>query len=134
MQTNAGCMGSWHAYQVRINSYLHKEAKKHYVKDDRSNSSHWYRVAPAAGDLLMDYFSKEFHRFTKRNHSGELKFGMGPHAPYDAWLEIEVRMKANKDIICPAVRVHNDEVRLDPFQAYDEGIRRGLPACGRYLL
>ena len=38
---------------------------------------------------------------------------MGPHASYDELIEIEVRLKASKDMICPAVRVVNDEVRLD---------------------
>ena len=123
MQTNAGGMGSWHAYQVRINPYLHREAKKHLGKDDTSNSSHWYRAAPAAGDLLMDDFSQEFHRFTKLKHKGELKFGMGPHAPYDEWVEIEVRLKATKDMISPAVRVHNDEVRLDPYKHATKGFK-----------
>ena len=27
MQSNGGGMGSWHAYQVRINPYLQREAK-----------------------------------------------------------------------------------------------------------
>ena len=46
---------------------------------------------------------------------------MGPHAPYDEWVEIEVRLKANKDMISPAVRVHNDEVRLDPYKHTTKG-------------
>ena len=83
-------MGKWHAYQVRVNPHLHSEAKKHLGKDDKSNSSHWYRATPAAGDLLMDDFSQEFHRFTKLKHEGELKFRMRPHAPFDELVEIEV--------------------------------------------
>jgi hypothetical protein len=47
-------MGSWHAYQVRNNPHLHKEARKNLGKDDTNNCSHWYRAAPAEGDLLMD--------------------------------------------------------------------------------
>jgi len=83
MKTNGGGMGSWHAYQVRIIPYLHKEARKHLGKDDTNKSSHWYRAVPAEGDLLMDGYRQEFHRFTKLKHKGELKFGMGPHAPFD---------------------------------------------------
>ncbi len=49
MQTSAGSMGKWHAYQVRINPYLHGEAKNHLGKDDTSNASHWYRAAPTDG-------------------------------------------------------------------------------------
>ncbi len=64
----------------------------------------------------MDDYSQEFHRFTKLNHKRGLKFGMGPHAPYDEWIEIEVRLKASKDMIYFTVRVHNDEVRLDPYK------------------
>jgi hypothetical protein len=134
MQTNGGGMGLWTACQVRINPYLIKKAKKHLGKDDTSNSGHWYRAAPAAGDLLMDDFSQEFHRFTKLKHKGELKFGMGPHAPYDEWVEIiEVGLKANKDMICPTVRVHNDEVRLDPFKhttkGFDENFQHVDAVC-----
>jgi hypothetical protein len=71
----------------------------------------------------MDDFSQEFHRFTKLKHKGELKLGMGPHAPYNEWVEIEVRLKMIKDtkMICPAVRVHNDEVRLDPLKHAPKG-------------
>ncbi len=72
MQTSAGSMGKWHAYQVRINPYLHREAKTHIGKDDASNYSHWYRAALAEEDLLMDDFSQEFHRFTKLKYKGEL--------------------------------------------------------------
>ncbi len=48
---------------------------------------------------------------------------MGPHAPYDEWVEVEVRLKMSKDMktICPAVRVHNDEVRLDPYKHLTKG-------------
>ncbi len=121
MQTSAGSMGKWHAYQVRINPYLHREAKKHLGKDDTSNSRHWYRAVSAEGHLLMDEYSQEFHRFTKLKHKGELKFGMGPHAPYDEYFEIEVRLKANRDTISPVVRVHNEEVRLDPYKHMTKG-------------
>ncbi len=64
--------------------------------------------------MLMDDYSQEFHRLKTIKHKGKLKFGMGPHAPYNEWVEIEVRLKVNKDAICPAVRVHSDEMRLDP--------------------
>jgi hypothetical protein len=57
MQTKGGGMGSCHAYQVRIDPYLHRDAKKHLGKNDTSNSSHWYRAAPAEGDMLMDHYS-----------------------------------------------------------------------------
>ena len=110
-----------HAYQVRINPYLHRYAKNHLGKDGTSTSSHWYRAAPATGDLLIDDFSQEFHRFTKLRHKKELKFGIGSHAPYDEWIEIEVRLKANKTMICPAVRAHNDEVHLDPYKHLTKG-------------
>ncbi len=63
MQASTRSMGKWHAYHVRINPYLHKEARKHLGKDDTSNSSNWYRAAPAERDLLMDDFSQESHRF-----------------------------------------------------------------------
>ena len=115
-------MGKWHAYHVRVNSHLHKKSKKHLGKDDTSNSSHWYRAAPAEGDLLIDDYCQDFHRFTKLKQKGELKFGMGPHAPFDEFFEIEVRLKANKNMICPAVRVHNDEVRLDPYKHATKGV------------
>jgi len=46
---------------------------------------------------------------------------MGPHAPYDEWVEIEVRLKANKDTNCPTVRAHNHEVRLDPSKHTTKG-------------
>jgi len=91
-------MGKWHAYQVCINPYLHREAKKRLGKDDTSNSSHWYSPAPAEEDLLMEDYSQEFNRFTKLKHKGELKFRMGPHAPYDEWVEIELHLKLSKDM------------------------------------
>ncbi len=116
-------MGSWHAYQVRVNPYLHKEAKKHIGKGDTSNSSHWYRAAPADGDLLIDDYSQEFNRFSKIKHKGELKFGMGPHAPYDEWVDIEVRLKLrkNNNMMDASIRVHDDEVRLDPYKHVTKG-------------
>ena len=46
---------------------------------------------------------------------------MGPHAPYDEWVVTEIRLKAKKDMICPAVRVHNDEVLLDPYKHLTKG-------------
>jgi hypothetical protein len=101
----------------RINPYLHREAKKHLGKDDTRNSSHWYHAAPADGGMLMDDFSQEYHRFTKIKEKGEL----GPHAPYDEWIEIEVRLKMRNNMIYPAVRVHNDEVRLDPYKHVTTG-------------
>jgi hypothetical protein len=121
MQTNGGSIVSWYAYHVRINPYLQREAKKHLGKDDTNTSSHWYRAAPAEGDLHMDDISQEFHRFTQLKRKGELKFGMGPHAPYDEYFEIEVRLKENKDMICSTVRVHNDELRLDPYKHLTKG-------------
>jgi hypothetical protein len=54
MRISAEGMEKWHAYQVRINPYLHREAKNHLGKDDTINSSHWYRTARAEGGLLMD--------------------------------------------------------------------------------
>ena len=126
-------MGKWQAYQVRIIPYLHREAKRHLEKNDTRNYSHWYRAAPAAGDLLMDDFSQEFHRFTKLKHKGELKFGMGPHAQYDEWVDIEVRLKMSKDMISPTVPVHNDEVRLDHYKhttkEFDDGFEYVDAVC-----
>ncbi len=48
---------------------------------------------------------------------------MGPHAPYDEWVEIEVRLKMSKDMktICPAVREHNNEMRLNPYKHATKG-------------
>jgi hypothetical protein len=48
---------------------------------------------------------------------------MGPHAPYDERVDIEVRLKMSRDMktICPAVRVHNEEVRLDPYKHTTKG-------------
>ncbi len=46
---------------------------------------------------------------------------MGPHAPYDEWVEIEVWLNANKNMICSAVRVHIDEVRLDHYTHTTKG-------------
>ncbi len=71
----------------------------------------------------MDDYSKELHRFTQLKHKGELKFGIGPHAPYNEWVEIEVRLKISKDMkmMHPTARVHNDEVRLDPYKHVTKG-------------
>jgi hypothetical protein len=48
---------------------------------------------------------------------------MGPHAPDDEWVEIDARLKMSKDMktIYPAVRVHHDEVRLDPYKHTTKG-------------
>jgi hypothetical protein len=48
---------------------------------------------------------------------------MGPHAPYDEWIYIEVRLKMSKDMktVWPAVRVHNDDVRLEPYKHTTKG-------------
>lgn len=115
-------IGQWHAYQVRINPYLHKDAKSQLGESDTSNSSFWYRSEPGAKGLLMDDYSQEFHRFTKLRHKGELKFGMGPHAPYDEWFDIEVHLKMEDDKqISSSVKVFNDKVELDSYKHVTKG-------------
>jgi hypothetical protein len=121
-----------------IDPHLHREAKKHLGKDNTSNSSRWYRAAPADGGLLMEDNSQEFRRVRKLKYKRELKFGMGLHTPYVEWVQIEVRLKTNNGnkTICPAVRVHNGEVRLDPYKhetkAFDENLQHVDAVCFSY--
>ena len=56
-------------------------------------------------------------------YKGPQKYGIDPHAPYDEWVEIEVRLKLRKAkrTIDDAVRMHDDEVRLDPYKHVTKG-------------
>lgn len=116
-------MGKWHAYQVRLYPYLHREAKKHIGASDTSNCSYWYREKPGAKDCLMDDYSQDDDRdgFKKLRHDGELKFGMGPHSPYDTWIDVEIKLKMNGNRISSSVRVHNDTVVLDSYEHETRG-------------
>lgn len=115
-------MGKWNGYQIRIYPYLHKLAKNHIGESDTSNCSHWYREVPGNKDLLIDDYSQEFSRFKKLKHKGELKFGMGPHAPYDEWFDIEMDLSKNtKGIMEPIITVNGDKVVLDPYEHKTKG-------------
>jgi hypothetical protein len=108
---------------MRINPYLRREARKHLWMNVTSNSSDLYRTAPTEGDLLMGDFSQEFQRLTKVKSKSELKFDMGPHMPIDKWIEMEIRLKMSKDskTIYRAARMHDDEVRLYPYNHMTKG-------------
>lgn len=122
-------MGQWQAYQVRLYPYLHREAKRHIGADDSSNCSHWYRSQPGGRDCLMDDWAQTGDRdgFSKLRHRGELKFGMGPHSPFDEWFEIEISLRLDdKGRVCPRVRVHEDTVELDPYEHRTTGFLGGF--------
>ena len=109
--------GQWHYWQVRINPHLHREAKTHIGADDASNSSYWYRETPGAeGTLIDDYSQDGVSGRKKLRHKGQLKFGMGPHAPFDQPVEVEFRLKSSGGRVRSSVRVGDDEVELDPYE------------------
>ncbi|AUF82394.1 hypothetical protein TetV_302 [Tetraselmis virus 1] len=111
--------GKWHGYQVRIFPYLHKDAKEYIGANDRSNCSYWYRNEEGGDECLMDDYSQEKNRdgFTKLKHDGRLKFGMGPHSPFDEFIDVEVTLKMKKDnVIESSVKVHKDSVVLDSYK------------------
>ncbi len=127
MQSDGADIGKWHAYQVRIYPYLHKDAKFHIGSSDTSNCSFWYRDKPGPKNTLMDDWSQESHCFKKLKHKGELKFGMGPHAPYDEWFDIEIELKKNKDDnTFSSVQVHKDKVVLDPYKHETSGFNNNF--------
>lgn len=118
--------GMWNGYQVRVYPYLHREAKNHIGKNDRSNCSYWYRNKPGGVDCLMDDYSqyKDRDGFKKLKHDGELKFGMGPHSPYDEFFDIAVRLKLEGAATMRSwIKVNDDEVELDPYEHDTAGFR-----------
>ena len=125
LQSNGSDMGQWHAYQVRIYPYLHRDAKTHIGSSDTSNCSYWYRDTPGPKNTLMDDWSQESHRFKKLDHKGESKFGMGPHVEYGKWFEVEIKLKKGSDeMVSSSIRVHEDEVKLDPYKHATSGFSK----------
>lgn len=114
--------GDWHYWQVRINPHLHREAKNHIGKDDASNSSFWYRETPGEKDTLIDDYSQDVASGRKKlKHAGQLKFGMGPHTPYDKEVDVEFCLKTSGGEVASSVRVGKDEVQLDPYEHKTSG-------------
>lgn len=117
--------GVWHAYQVRVYPYLHRDAKNHIGANDTSNCSHWYRQRPGGQGRLIDDYSQEddMDGFKKLRHKGELKFPMGPHSPYDDWVDVCVYLERRDTdgMMHPEVRVHLDRVQLDPYEHKTDG-------------
>nr|WRJ70019.1 hypothetical protein TetV2_00574 [Oceanusvirus sp.] len=116
--------GDWHVWQVRINPHLNKDAKKHIGASDTSNSSYWYREKPGGKECLIDDYSQDNDRdgFKKLRHDGELKFGMGPHSPFDEFVDVEFTLKmTDDDVVESSVKVHNDKVLLDKYQHKTSG-------------
>eukprot|EP00873_Tetraselmis_striata_P043826 jgi/Tetstr1/464090/TSEL_008895.t1 len=111
--------GQWHVWQVRIYPYLHRDAKKHLGASDTSNCSYWYRYKPGGRECLVDDFSQDDDRdgFKKLRHRGQLKFGMGPHSPFDKDVDVEFKLRATgKSRIDSSVSVNRDAVDLDPYE------------------
>lgn len=110
--------GKWHCYQARVFPYMHSDAKTHIGENDTSNSSHWYRDRQGGRGRLLDDYSQEgdLDGFKKLRHEGELKFGMGPHAPYGEWIKIRLQLHKRGDLVYPTLQVHNDVVGLDPYK------------------
>lgn len=125
MQTDGPDTGKWHAYQVRVYPYLHEDAKTHIGDSDTSNCSYWYRDEPGPENTLVDDWSQETHRFKKLKHKGDSKFGMGPHAPYNEWFDIEVELKKDvDDNMSSSIRVHKDKVVLDDYKHVTTGFSK----------
>ncbi len=109
----------WHGWQVRIHPHIHEAYKKHVGSNDLSNASHWYRRKSAKRDaLLCDYMQDagDHGGFKKIRHDGELKFKMGPNAPFDEFFDIELTLKEKDGYIYPTVRVHEDYIELDRYK------------------
>ena len=114
--------GDWHYWQVRINPHLHREAKSHLGANDESNSSFWYRETPGAKDSLIDDYSQDGASGRKKlKHKGQMKFGMGPHAPYGEQVEVEFGLKMSGGKVSSSVRVGSDAVDLDPYEHKTSG-------------
>ena len=111
--------GDWHCWQVRIYPYLHRDAKDYIGADDDSNCSYWYRREPGGKDCLIDDYSQTDDRdgFKKLRHRDELKFGMGPHSPWDEFFDVEFELKmTGKARVASSVKVHDDKVDLDAYE------------------
>eukprot|EP00873_Tetraselmis_striata_P033750 jgi/Tetstr1/454014/TSEL_040933.t1 len=116
--------GDWHVWQVRLYPYLHRDAKKHIGASDTSNSSYWYREKPGGKECLIDDYSQDHDRdgFKKLKHGGELKFGMGPHSPFDEPFDVEFTLKmTGARTVASTVKVHGDEVQLDKYEHKTSG-------------
>lgn len=120
--------GEWQGFQVRLYPYLHKDAKKYIGENDRSNCSYWYRSEPGGDECLMDDYSQMGDRdgFKKLKHKGQLKFGMGPHAPFDEWVDIQIKLRETDGKIHSTVKVHDDEIELEPYQHKTSGFGTGF--------
>ena len=136
MQTNDETdSGLWHAYQCRIYPYLHKDAKHHIGESDTSNNSYWYRSTPGPKGTFTDDWSQESHRFVKLNHKGELKFGFGPHSPYDQWVDVELNLtKDRKGMMKSSLRVHDQTIDLDPYEHKTKGFKTPFDKIDAYSI
>lgn len=124
MQTNGDKRpGKWQGFQVRIYPYLHRDAKSHTGGNDTSNCSYWYREKPGGDECLIDDYSQMDDRdgFKKLKHKQCLKFGMGPHAPFDEWFDVEVKLRRVDGKLHPVIRVHEEEVVLDAYEHKSKG-------------
>eukprot|EP00951_Prasinocladus_malaysianus_P035290 scaffold362671_cov16-Prasinocladus_malaysianus.AAC.1 len=119
------CPGKWHAYQVRIYPYLHRNARHHIGASDTSNNSYWYRERPGGDDCLIDDYSQEEDHagFKKLRHNGELKFGFGPHAPFDEFFDIKIVLKVDPHShrAKSALTVHKEHIELDEYEHKTRG-------------
>lgn len=129
-----GDMGKWHAYQVRCYPYLHREAVTHIGESDTSNNSYWYRDEPGPKNTFICDWSQMTHTFKKLKHKGELKFGMGPHSPYDEWVTVAIKLKKVKDMMHSSIKIHNNEIHLTPYKHLTSGFDNKFTKVDAYAI